>query len=688
MTYELPQLCRDLIERAKQIPKGDTITLGWFSGEGRRNFILKGFKVTEKADYKKLEEAVKKNSRPVSCTCFSEILKDTDQVIEDLGVLSKSFAFCFFTDGYPVVGNYTREIKGIKDAIAKISGRITSGLFVGYGDYYNKELMADMAERMGASLTHNGNLAEFRVALEGFIEDCRDNDGKIVVQLCADITEKDLVFGINGRQVTVYQTTPDGTEISFVPTRGQTNAVYMLTNRLPRGFHINVPISENEIGRPTKKAPIVRALYAAAFAMVQRTKSDTALEILGHLGDKYLIDRVTNAFTNEEYGKAEAAIRRAAVRPKGNRLKAGYDSGYLPREDAFCLLDVMNILMADKEAAFVPGHDAFTYKRIGGLTKTKDGYPQFDADPDARCYLNKLTWNKTKLNLSVLAKISGTVPLKKGYADHGFQKHYPTHVYRNYALVKDGFLNASKLPVTLSQKSFGRLQYEGLVDSNHYDPSFIYTLHLDRVPVINRSIAKGNTSAKNLCKKVEAEMELQAKLKVLGAKLKEVDPDGGVLIDTSLTDDQRDFLADNGIGRDGFSPPVERQESVDSYLAKEFKISAKGFSSLPKIADVEDKVKARKKLRPVDELMKSAINAIQKEVPIMKSEKRFATFLRDLIDDYRKDLVTVRNDIQATKFAIILGKKWFDEFDSRDDNLLEVNGKTFTIGVKEIEVRI
>jgi len=77
MCHELPQLVEDIIEKVKEIPIGDTITLGWFSGEGQYNFILKGFKVTEERDYKTLEKAIRNNKKPVSCTCFSEILTDT-----------------------------------------------------------------------------------------------------------------------------------------------------------------------------------------------------------------------------------------------------------------------------------------------------------------------------------------------------------------------------------------------------------------------------------------------------------------------------------------------------------------------------------------------------------------------------------------------------------------------------------
>jgi len=141
MHYDLPALAKDLIYKAKEIPKGDTLSIGWFSSEGQHNFILKGFKITDDADYKILENVINKNKSSIGCTCFSEVLDDSNILLEDLAVISDKFSLMFFSDGYPVVRNYSKEIKAIHAAIAKLEGKITSSCMIGYGNYYNRELM-------------------------------------------------------------------------------------------------------------------------------------------------------------------------------------------------------------------------------------------------------------------------------------------------------------------------------------------------------------------------------------------------------------------------------------------------------------------------------------------------------------------------------------------------------------------
>jgi hypothetical protein len=120
----LDRLIEDLIIRVKKIPAGDTITFGWFSSEGQYNFIIKGFKVTDDSDYTILEKILRANNTTIGMTCFSEILDNTSQVISDLSIFSDQFALCFFTDGYPVVSNYTKEVNNIYNAIAKISNKL------------------------------------------------------------------------------------------------------------------------------------------------------------------------------------------------------------------------------------------------------------------------------------------------------------------------------------------------------------------------------------------------------------------------------------------------------------------------------------------------------------------------------------------------------------------------------------
>jgi len=681
MYGELNGLTKDLIERAKTIPVGDTITLGWFSGEGQRNFMLKGFKIGDKQDYKVLEDTINKNSSTVGMTCFSEILSDTDQVLKDLAVFGENYALCFFTDGYPTVYPLEGEVRKIHAAIAKIEARISSSILVGYGNYYNKELMAEMAQKLGGSLIHCSALPEFSLQLTSFIADSSENEKKLMVPLAIfRPSAGDIVFSINNSQINTYEV-EDG-KVNFIPKKKGKNYLYHLTSTIgiPGGY-TETTVDESE--------SLTKAVYASAYILTQKTKTDVALDMLGNIGDKALIDTVSNSFTNEEYGKAEAKIKSAVIHKK-SRFIDGRDTNYLPKDDAYCLLNALDTLMADEEAAFYPYHEAFSYSKISAGTKSKGEYPRFEANKSMRCPLSQLTWNQTMLNLSVLARINGSIKLKDGYKKHGFSEEYPTFVWRNYALVKDGFLNMRQLPVSMGENTFDELQAQGVIEKDaEYETDEIYVLNLDRIPVINRAIANGKTSAKEICKKVFEETKLKAQLKALNFIKTEIDPNAKKLASETLSDEQVAFLVENGIGKNGFAPPQEKAEPTDKYMAKEFCIDIKGLASLPKVDDVRKKVEEKKALTPAMELIKSGLELYNGD-SLAKStnEKVKVSFVDGLIKGIKKDLAKVRSDIQATKFSIILGKKWFDEFTSREDNKLTVDGREFKIGVSEVEVKI
>jgi hypothetical protein len=685
MSGVLPQLARDLVVKAKDIPVGDTITLGWFSGEGESNFMLKGYKITENRDYKVLEDTINRNKHSLTTTCFSEILNDTDQVLKDLSNISSNFALCFFTDGYPVVSNYSREITAIHSAIEKIGSRIASSLLVGYGDYYNKELMSQMAERLGGSLIHSESLPTFSAQLDGFMKDSRENGLKMKVDLDIPVSKDALTFGINGKQINLYSVIDRAVE--FVPTRGNRDSIYILTDRAPTGGE-EISLPESDLKRPTNRESMIRGLYGAAYLLTQRAKSDVALEVLGVIGDRELIDSVNNAFTNTEYGRAEGKIQEAMANPK-RRFIQGIDRSYLPKSDAFCVLDALKALMQDEQSHFYPYHPDFEYKRIGSGSKVKAGYPEFAPDRNVKCALNKLSWNKTKLNLSVLAQIKGHVELQGDYRKQGFTNPYPTYVWRNYALVKDGFLNVDRLPVTLSRTTFDLLYGQGVIEDyvRYGDGGSPVVLHLDRIPIINRQIAEGKTSARTLCQKAHRELELEAQLKALNYLRNEIDPDGKSKLGRgSLTSDQELYLESQGIGRNGFSPPVEKVEATDFYMAKEFEIKMKGLSSLPSVKDVLEKNKKGGKLTPGMLLVKSGLDLFDQNLSKTASDTVRIAFLDDEISKLKRELILVRSDIQETKFAIILGKKWFDEFPSREKSTLTLNGIEYTLSVDETKV--
>jgi hypothetical protein len=123
---------------------------------------------------------------------------------------------------------------------------------------------------------------------------------------------------------------------------------------------------------------------------------------------------------------------------------------------------------------------------------------------------------------------------------------------------------------------------------------------------------------------------------------------------------------------------------VDFYFAKEFNISVKGFSSLPKVADVLAKLKTGKKLTLSESAMQEGM-AVVATFDKLAPTVRLAA-LEDHLRSIKGKLRTLRSTVQRVKFAVILGKTWFDEFTSREENVLEIDGYTVTFSVTEVKV--
>lgn len=664
MYGSLSTLCSDLKKRYRQVPKGDTVTIGWFSGQGQFRFVLKGLVIDGDKSFATLDKVIDANSNTIGMTCFSEILKDTEEVIRDLAAHSDSFAVCFLTDGYPTTYPYEKEIAAINAAIDKIAGKVASSLLVGYSDYYNKELLAAMAKRFGGALIHSSDLRTFPIAYADFMEKSRDSEGRIEVDV-SYIDYVEATFSLGSGGVNLYEVTRGGT-ISFAPSKADVDRIYQIIKA----------DGCTPLGNPEDES-FLKGRYAAALVMTQKCQTDKAVEILGGLGDVVLIDRANNAFTNSEYGAAEQGML-AAIGKTSARCVGGCNKRYLPKSDAFCLVDALDLLMQDEDCSFLPYHDAFDYKRIGPPAKTEEGYPKFEADKDVKAPMTGLTWNQDKLNLSIRAKIPGTIDLGPEAKALKLKREFATFIWRNYAVVKDGFCNVPKLPVVLGKDTYDFLVKEGVIDKGgRHSKKTVYTLHLDRIPVMNRKMAEGLTSAGALCTFRWNELTTMADLKVLNYLRNQIEPksERGLERD-DLTPAQEAFLQSKGVTRSGFNPPTIKQPPTDFYMAKCFDIVVKGFSSLPKVDEVAEKMaklkageKGARPLTPSQELIADALNRFGN---IPGSAKQKLAKLDVCIEGAKSLQTTTRVFIQRTKFAVLLGKKWFAEFTSRENNVLKL----------------
>ena len=686
MTWVLPELTEQLIQLTKKIPKGDSLSLGWFSGEGDFNFVFKGFKITEKSDYVALEKSIRNNSDSRNTTCFSEILAITETVIADLSVTSDIFSLHFFTDGYPVVSNHKKEIDNIFSAISKIKGKIHTAMFVGYGAYYNKDLMTQMAEKLGALLIHSSLIPEYSNSITKLVTLSENTEPK--TELKTIIEDPICLFTITDQGTVLLK---DDNGSVFVTPQTENTYVYYVSASKPKKDWKQVKVVDVDFN--DKKETLSKALYASALVLTQQMKTDVAMEIMGQVGDKNVIDDLTNAFTTEEYGATENSIAEK-IHNELNRFTWGRVTNYLPPADAFCVFDLLNMLVSDSEAAFYPYHEKFDYERIGAKSVSDSNYPTFKADARCACKFENLTWHESRLNISVLTKINGTIKLNnfegKKPKEYGFPEDYPVFIWRNYTFVKDGRVHTKKFYVTSSEATYKFFKDKHLVVDDSFNDDKIYCLDISKLPSINRKIATGKTSATELCKLVMQEQQYKAKIKALKF-LKDEEFKEQVIVKSPLKPEQIKFLESNGIVPDKeglFQPPTTKEKQGDQYMAKYFEINIVGMSSLPPVKKVIEKLASKKNRTPVESLVEEGIKIHEEIKTSFKNKKLKLTWFETTIKDLQIEMKEIRVKILNTKFAIILGKKWFDEFTTRDNCELVVDGTTFkfVLGEEPIEI--
>lgn len=660
MMWTIDKVVDDLYHWVEQIPNGDTVTIGWFSGPGQYRFILKGVRINGPEDLAMVKQVLDANRNVVATTCFSEILGDLASVVTDLSPISGRFSLVFLTDGCPVVPDVVQEIKDIEANLAKVE--LASALFIGYGDYYNRNLMADMARWSGGALIHADAISRFGVEINSFTK----------ADKAAPAVE------INAMGTTVFTVSDNGQPIIHkVQQNGK--AKVLVGSKV---YHLTID------GGSAFDDADLDGIYAACILLVRANRVELALETLGDIGDKHLVNKLANAYTVSELGNVESDLATAA-KNKETRFVGGRKLGCLPDRNAFCVLQALQILASDDEAHFHPYHELFAYKRIGVKALVAEGYSTFTSKHTG-CPLGTLVFHETRMNVSISTKISGTIELTDECANYGLGKKFPTYQHRNYTIVKDGALNVDCLPCSMSEATFTALTEHGVV-SGTWVKDAIYGINLAALPVINRAMADNHKSAKQLCEWISEIYLLEGRLKAFRHYLKQCDPDGKYQhAESVLLPEAVEYLESQGVGKNGYSPKRTLEKPVDTYLAREFVVAAKGMSSLPKIDDVLDR---RAKGKPQTKSGLVVLSGIEhfeamaaesaKRHHHLTDDKQLIKALKQLIADEGSKLWGLRYKVQIAKFAVLLGNQWFDEFTSREDCRLTLGDYEFTFQIKE-----
>lgn len=592
MWSSLDRVIDDIISILKKLPPTDSVNIGWFSSKGDFDFPIVDAHILG-IDH--IIEQLNTIRFVKGTTCFSEVLLEANRIALKQSNVNTIKSLSFFTDGYPVPdsedeNNLTLEL------CYSVAENFDKSLWVGYRDY-NRSQLESMAYAAGGSLVHANNLYTWFKAQKEF----SGEQGFVPITL----EEGEIAFYIRNGKI-------------FQATKGVTEDYYVVDETKPF------------------KYTEIEGAYAYAYVLMSNGRQLDAIDIMNKIGDKYLTERLTDSFTNDEYAQVATEIELAATEPS-YRFKGG--KGTLTATvGSYSVMDILERLRQENTRMLLDS-DYFKYNTISKAGKLKPGYPEFKPFNNV-VNMGDLVYNETRANVSIKTAQQGAVQLPENDWPE-FQGNYQCTRFKNYAIIADGSKNVKNLLLINPKNTTGLIKID-----QKYGTEPLYLLSLHHTPLITRKMIDEFPTPDEVIDLVKGINELKMALKVIKNYKDDVD------LTTPLTLEQQEFLKENGVVNGSYSPRYDFEESKDYYLAKSVLIYEKGAKSLwsyNKAMEMVSKGKHKHYTREL-EILDEDYNQASQSV-LLHDERIFKEELNSLKAAYAKIIQT-----------IVVGKQWwFDE---------------------------
>lgn len=701
--------------------ENDTVSIVWFSGKNECGILQEGVKVKSPIDLEKLNKAIDRYLQSICLTGFKEPIELVTELISRLekknpGSIS---TMTFMTDGYDNQWS-EKEIIEVAEKVGELAAAVT---FVEYGWYCNRNLMNKMAEVSCGTVLFNENFYEYDELVTNEITKKIIDKAKIEVKI-VDPKDK-IVYGITDDNEFITFVCDDNNTI-YVPSN--VNNVYYFSNDISSAIDVTSLENDNEIIADT---------YRILSCLTQKMKSDEIFTILKSIGEIHLYKKFINCFSKQDYTYFQRDCIEAA---NGKRFVEGRNTAFIPKDDAYTVIDVLDELASDYENKVLIYSDDFDYKKISAKMKQSASQPAIDKDAiiekiknaktaedlqEASNLLNQpapagelkfapcddakkngvsvssLTYNENRPNISILIKVLGTVDLTVlGSAKMaGSPDKIDTFIYRNYAIVNDGVKNVKRLPVVLSEKTRKIFEENQVPFMDVVTDGFEYSIiDIQNMPIINRKMVS-TVSAKEFFEKNVESLKASAIQKALKYYNEQYNEKRSATYDVLYGTEVSNWLTEIGITEyNGFAPKMEKVEPVDEYIGKSMKVGIKGCSALPSINAVIKKLDSGKALTKAEQLVHEGMALYDEFVnsSICQKSSNKDSLISTWIKDETKAIIAKNRrlirEIAGVKFSIMLGHVWFQEFASLDENsmTITVDGEDFdcTVELNDVTIKI
>ena len=670
----------------------DTVSIIYFSSKSQYGVVFEGEVISGLQDLSKLHQSIDKYLQTLGLTGFVEPIQEAMDIANRLSGNGNMNSFIFMTDGYD---NQWSKVEILKKS-QLLPRYFDSISFIEYGWYCNRPLIAEMAQVSGGSHIFSEDYVQYEPVVERLFKN------KTVKRKPIKIKEE-FAFYLDNEEVVLVNAN-DG--VVNIPE--DVSTLFLMSEASE--YKAQITSMDNQ------------AKYVALYVAVHKMKTDLTWELLKSLGDVKLIKLFSNCFSKQEYSKFKDEVK-ACIFSEEKRFEDGVDYNLVPKEDAYTVLEALDDLMKG-ENFLLTNHESFNYNRIGAnavqknlsdtkinelkeqlvnaldvneikriaaeITNVSTWSPMFKEEKTegGEPILN-LVFNESRPNVSIQITKNGYVEIPEEKANElKIPKQIPTHIFRNYTIIKDGILNIKVLPVMLDETTFNKLKNEELVE-NEYDNKKVYLLDLTKIPLINRKMVK-NVSAKDFFISHLNLAKLKAKQKVFKHYLQIIAPKKQTQLLELYGADAMQWLESIGIKDYGFAPKVSIEKSGDFYYSRELNVKIAGLSALPSMKAVSDKVAKGSKLTLADSLMIEAINEYESFVnsPIVQKSSVKDSLIETWLEAETKEIINKVRELQyelnQVLYSIVVGQAWFKEFNSLEENEMTIDFNNQKVNVKAI----
>ena len=267
----------------------DTISIGWFSGYNKFDWIVKGATITANFD-----NLIEQNVYARGATHYEQILKSLDEVIQNVSTLTghNNTNLLFLTDGFPNDRSSERDILSICKGL---NGKFASAKIIGYSGYYNRKLLLDMAEAIGGQMSHISDHYELDTDYKTFFSN------RIQVKNIPLIKKFDLVWQVSTKDVLLLNQKADNSV--DIQDNGEESELFAITYDEISSLGIMSDCTLKD----------AKFVYSLTYVLSQKNKANLGVQLLRDTGDYKMAQSLRKAFTVAQKGAIENMIRTFAL---------------------------------------------------------------------------------------------------------------------------------------------------------------------------------------------------------------------------------------------------------------------------------------------------------------------------------------------------------------------------------------